>query len=458
MRSTSVGWKEMKLNEAADMLPRLTLRQGKLVTFTLGQKNSSNSSLPQIASLLDARSTAIAAEEVMKILVPPAWCWLAHVENAAILYNGAIVVGSTCSGNSWRPRVTVFDLAGGCCRGGAEPLPVRDVFRAGISLAPPRRYIKSLSSLPNMAAASVEHAWIFSCMMSHGSTYFHGLAEAAPRLLWGVRLLYSNPKMRVLTPASSVHALLDVLGLPGRGISMTHAALFARKVTVPPSNSGMTMIGGKTTGTKSMYGTFVRALSVEVQRRSFDAAHKVSAAPSAASSVLLVRRSAMVKQRARAMLNHDEVASVLRYIVDRTGTNQSTPLVEWPEASTLQQAVAIWSRVRLAIAPHGAGGTNMIFMPPGSTFVEIIASEQRGRVYGSLAAMMRLRYVACVYNRSEAHFKPQLAERMGMSDNFVVDVRWLLNCLQKGLNSTRNTTDSPLSNVAWRRIDSLMLS
>ena len=453
----SVGWRDIKRKEAADVLPRLTLRQGQLVSWPKrNRSHNRSSSHDELVSLVDARSTAVVTDAVRKALVPPT-CWMAHVENAAILYNGAILAGSTCSDGAWRPRLTVFDLGGGCCRGGSEPLPLKAVLTAGISPTPPRRILKSLLELPREAERSEEHAWILSCMQSHGSTYFHGLAEVAPRLLWGMRLLRANPQMRVLTGAGSARDLLDLLGLQGRALSMTRPALFARKVTVPPYSG----VGAG----KDMYKAFLCALRIEIQAHEIAgkgsvedrarAARTSSAAAREASSVLLVRRSAMAKQRARAMLNHDELASVLRHVLDRTGLRGlSTPLVEWPDAATLQQAAAMWSRARLAIAPHGAGGTNLIFMPPGSTFVEIIASDQKGRVYGSLAAMTGLRYVACVYERSDARFRPQLADRIG-SDNFVANIGWVLGCLKRGLSSTRNTTDSPLTNAAWRRIDVL---
>ena len=131
------------------------------------------------------------------------------------------------------------------------------------------------------------------------------------------------------------------------------------------------------------------------------------------------------------------------------------PLVEWPAAATLQQAASAWSTARLVIAPHGAGGTNIIFMPPGSTFVEIVASDQHGRVYGSLARQMGLRYVPCVYNRSEPRFKPQLWEGVP-NDNFVVDVAWLLECMQARLNATRSTAASPMTEIVWARLDRLL--
>ena len=151
------------------------------------------------------------------------------------------------------------------------------------------------------------------------------------------------------------------------------------------------------------------------------------------------------------MLNHDNVMAALRQILSPSKDSKShMPLLEWPPAATLQQAAASWGDARLVIAPHGAGGTNVMFMSPGSTYVEILAKQQKGRVYGSLARLMGVNYVACTYDREDPRFQYQLYDRM-TNDNFVVDVRWLLGCIRDGLNPTRGTARSPLRRRCGRR-------
>ena len=88
-------------------------------------------------------------------------------------------------------------------------------------------------------------------------------------------------------------------------------------------------------------------------------------------------------------------------------------------------------------------------------YVEIISSNQKGKVYGSLAELNGLKYVPCVYNRSDPRFRPQLANQLG-GDNFVVGVKWLLQCIRKALNSTRGTPNSPLPPKAWQAVDGLI--
>ena len=122
-----------------------------------------------------------------------------------------------------------------------------------------------------------------------------------------------------------------------------------------------------------------------------------------------------------------------------------------------QEAVAAWGGARVAIAPHGAGGTNMIFMQAGGTYVEILAEGQRGRVYGQLATRMGLKYVPCIYNRADPRFRPQMADHFG-SDNFVVDIPWLLGCLHKGLNATRRTAADPFGADVWERLDTALIA
>ena len=108
------------------------------------------------------------------------------------------------------------------------------------------------------------------------------------------------------------------------------------------------------------------------------------------------------------------------------------------------------------IAPHGAGGTNMLFMPTNSIYIEILSKDQAGRVYGTLAKMLGHRYVACIYDRALPRFHPQMLKYTPSTDNFVLDVPWFLGCLSSKLNSTRGTPDSPWSEQAWKSLDFLL--
>lgn len=69
-----------------------------------------------------------------------------------------------------------------------------------------------------------------------------------------------------------------------------------------------------------------------------------------------------------------------------------------PEKTSLVVTARLWNRAKLAIAPHGAGLVNMIFLPPKSTVVEIIARGQTGDVYRGMAGSLGHTYVRCEYS------------------------------------------------------------
>ena len=95
-------------------------------------------------------------------------------------------------------------------------------------------------------------------------------------------------------------------------------------------------------------------------------------------------------------------------------------------------AASVWSQAHVAICPHGAGCTNMVFMPPNSSIFEIIADGQKGRVYQGLAASLGHRYVKCLYNITVARARSQLGfARNSPYSSFVLDVPWLLDRIRK---------------------------
>jgi hypothetical protein len=104
----------------------------------------------------------------------------------------------------------------------------------------------------------------------------------------------------------------------------------------------------------------------------------------------------MIHRGGRALLNHDELMFTLRYVL----LDMSVTLAEWPPTgTTLKQAVKVWSEIDTVIAPHGAGLTNMLFLPPGSTVIEIVAKGQRGLVYGTMSRLLGHKYTTCEYVR-----------------------------------------------------------
>ena len=192
----------------------------------------------------------------------------------------------------------------------------------------------------------------------------------------------------------------------------------------------------------------------------------------ASCRVMVVRRDASRRMNARAMLNADELSSAIGYIIGGKpyikGVYGLKPTCEWLPGGTLAQAVRTWSTARLVIAPHGAGSTNLLFMPPGSTIVEIIRSDQKGRVYKKLAQISGHYYMKCTYNLKDAAFRPQLVGTQRTGDNFILNLPWFLRCLQRGFmhrNAQRvNSSDmasgpryvDPFSKDAWGRLQELL--
>ena len=98
----------------------------------------------------------------------------------------------------------------------------------------------------------------------------------------------------------------------------------------------------------------------------------------------------------------------------------------------------------------------MVFMPPNSTIFEIVADEQRGRVYQGLAVSLGHRYVECLYNRTVARARSQLGfARNSPYTSFVLDVPWFLERIRKSgtlktLLTTHITVASPASTSSTR--------
>tara|TARA_Y100001958_G_C21196429_1_gene523698 strand:- start:383 stop:1582 length:1200 start_codon:yes stop_codon:yes gene_type:complete len=311
---------------------------------------------------------------------------------------------------SIRP-IAVLDLAGGCCRP-AAPISLKT---SGIMkyVHRPRNHVDT------------EYGWLFLACHSHSTTYFHALGEAAAKLMWGLGLLQQNPDLRVLHASGFVDALLPLLNLTGRGVMYNGNFQLARRITLPPSAQLQA----------GLMGALRRTLFAQMTTPVAEADVLDSGA------VIVVRRSAIAQNGGRALLNHDQLMFTLRFVL----LDATTKLLEWPpEGKTLTQAVETWRTASVAIAPHGAGLTNMIFMPRGSTVVEIVAHGQKGRVYGALAQMMGHRYTDCYYRRNEhgtlnLSLPLPIRERFSQYTAFSLDLTYFMDeCIGRARFPKRN--------------------
>lgn len=299
--------------------------------------------------------------------------------------------------------IAVLDLAGGCCR----PVPPVSLQHSQIT-----NYVRR----PRQGV-DTEYEWLFLACHSHSSTYFHAMGEAATKLMWALRLLHENPRLRVLHASGFVEALLPILNLTGRGVLYNGKSQFARRITLPPS--------------AHMQSGLITAL----RRTMF--AHLKMTIPKAVTdysdgAVIVVRRSATAKGGGRALLNHDELMLTLRFALLTT----KTTLLEWPpEGRTLAQTVATWRTATAVVAPHGAGLTNMIFMPRGSRVVEIFRDGNALPLYKQLADMMRLEYTACPTRENgllKLSSPPSIQKRLGHTTGFSLNLTYFIDqCMRQ---------------------------
>lgn len=425
---------------------------GSLKGNATGRFSLFSSSSRQL-SLIDVQSTIVEDERAQRaISLPGSIRSLTHVPTRAVALRNGLALASS--------PLAMLDLSAGCCRGpGGKtpakfksmkngPAPIQALpwlSRKAVHVGEKQALWVAKNDVRKLAFEAVnrtEHAWLYLCMHSHGSTYYHGLAEAAPRLLFGLRLLRAHSEIRVLTSAATVVQVLKILGIDSRvALFYDGRPTFARQLTIPP---GAATIGGLT-ARGAQAELMVRALRKEIARRP-------AAQRAGSGSVMVIRRAAAARRNARTMLNHDELMATLRKVLAQGGQR----LVEWPPDADVAMAAAGFGAARMLIAPHGAGTTNVIFMPPGSTVVEILGEGQRGRVYGSLSKAMGHNYVPCIFNRSQPAFRSSVGWYTQSLDNFVLDIPWLMRCIKRAINHTRGTPASPWSEQAWSNVDEML--
>ena len=368
--------------------------------------------LPRGIQLIDPRETAdpiLTARLRSQNIGDPRWHAVVHIRTRVVVLPvfGVVLVAS--------PPL-VLDLAEGCCRPPA-PLPAGKLPRAyGLITGKAQRNrlprwirIGRLHLLADeVHEDTVEHEWLLHLFHSHSSSYHHAITECGQKLMWTRGLLLAQPEVKVLHDSIFVDQLLAAAGLVGRGVRVRFRSVFARRLTVPPS---MNVSGAHVPLVlHSLAGACMAA---------------IAPAPAGQPALLVVRRSTLAHDGGRGMLNHDELLLALRQRLPDAN------IEEYPPTATLTAAARQWSRARMAICPHGAGCTNMLFMPRHSTVVEVLHYEQRGRVYVTLARNLGHRYVELKYNRTEARGRSQLEfARRAPYTSFVLDVPKLLDLLQ----------------------------
>lgn len=96
---------------------------------------------------------------------------------------------------------------------------------------------------------------------------------------------------------------------------------------------------------------------------------------------ILIRR----KEVRRSIVNHDALLKLLK---------KKRPDLEWFvfDSQPFMEAVALFSRTQIVVAPHGAGLTNMLFSPPNTRVIEIMPTQNPNLCYYHLAALLKFEH------------------------------------------------------------------
>ena len=352
-----------------------------------------------------------------------------------ILISGHLVVLGDGLVAQLAPPHAIFDLGAGCCRpdavscrsqgcGGAHLQWVENLLSEGLTqlsqqLWRPHWAIRGLVSWLHACSSrcflrqrrpshqSADDA-VYLLTFSHSSTYFHAVRQALPRLLFGMALLQSNPRIRIVHSSSAIiPRCLEAFGLGGRGL-FRERPLLAPAVIVPPGADG----------TASIDGPLLRATASMLQH-GVDAKPLISASSSEGGSnvTLLVRRDTETGT-GRGVYNH---AALLHALQDHVG--RSRVVVFEPQGVSLAETVHLWSTATLVVAPHGAGLTNLMFCQPGAVVVELYREGNPSGIYQAMADIFGLRYVPCRHSDGRA------TTDYGTS-SFLLNITWFFLCLQ----------------------------
>jgi capsular polysaccharide biosynthesis protein len=127
----------------------------------------------------------------------------------------------------------------------------------------------------------------------------------------------------------------------------------------------------------------------------------------------------------RRVLNELEVIEFLRAYGFRTITLESL---------SFQEQVTLMANATVAIAPHGAGLTNLIFSPPGSVVIELFSPDYLYNLYWLISNLSQLKYYYLIGDHVDSYYsalgqaKPQYIHPAG--EDILVNLNKLRSLLQ----------------------------
>lgn len=379
--------------------------------------------------------------------------------------------------------LAVLDLSGGCCRplhpfSSKRAVPfdaMPDMYKhfvqrgscdAPVSFARVIHWLDGWSTLLrdiDDVHNYPEHRELFLCLSARSGTFYHALGQVAVRILFALSYLRRSTHTRILATGPIIADVVDALGIPidrlilwRAGVNEPRKLLFrAQHVLIPPPLDEL--------DTRALRPPWARPLLRRMRDIIIARATNASVSSSMGANVLIVQRSSQwadgTPKRGRALLNHEEVVRGLRQLfVGRR-------VVTFPPASRpLLEQVRDWNAAAFVIAPHGAGLTNLLFLPLRGTVgvLELRAAGHKGAVYHQLALSAAVRHEECLFNASDVLNSRRLLLE-GPDANVALPMPFILRCMQQryGAGMTQNsptTVGAVFSPAVFRRMESLLFT
>jgi capsular polysaccharide biosynthesis protein len=182
-----------------------------------------------------------------------------------------------------------------------------------------------------------------------GSNYYHWMIDSLPRLLLvqtlcpGCRVLMPAPVADFVRTSAALLGFTDLVLLQ-KGETLREADLIIPEHTTPP-------------------GYQHPAVLRELRKQLVGAVYKDARMPKPYRKVYISRRS----QRVRRLVNEDEIMALLKHHAYEVWEFEGMSLVE---------QVKLMSETKTLMSLHGAGLTNMLFLPAGAQVAELLNADK----------------------------------------------------------------------------------
>ena len=286
--------------------------------------------------------------------------------------------------------------------------------RVGGTEIVPSQCLASLIHVPENAARSRHYERIFVISQMWGTAYFHASLENLPRLMPYLAFLRQNQEIMIHVHALSLARNLALLGLnPKRLVSgqVTGDVIYLPQGT---QCGHFNPIAGRLLHRQYVLNiqnhlqnfTMEKHISPSQWRpqnelpdsslndRSIPSTPALQTTPENSphhpeyqqDGIILIHRS-----RKRWLAQHEEIKSLLERIAGTKNLNfylfSDNPLPDF------KHTVAMFSRAKLVVAPHGAGLVNLIFSPTGTRVVEILCNPKVNLCFQNIHTILGQPYV-----------------------------------------------------------------